>query len=348
MPRNNLRSHLVGGSVAIAALLIGSGAAWAQSGAATASGESDAASSAGGSVTGVSDAALSTNPLGLSPQSTGARSSNRRQADSFEDAAVDGVVRHDGGLRFAPTFSANANTNTGDLPGRAAASSRALGLTAPGPLAQTNGDGRAFGLNATLSDSAPASARGIDNSNGRALGANMSFFAIHVQSKGTTEPHPGETANGKKAETASTTDAVPGERGNGKKFDVAAIGNAEALAGGRGKGKNKETSEADDGENGNGKKLGHAKNLERFDESSLVRVGTNPVVSEAVAPGIAAIIAAGLPAAAAASVDDLSSTSPGLQAAPSPVPEPANWLLLALGLAVLAWRALMRRGTSFR
>ena len=40
--------------------------------------------------------------------------------------------------------------------------------------------------------------------------------------------------------------------------------------------------------------------------------------------------------------------SGALAAAPIPVPEPANWLLLALGLIVLAGRALMRRGTLLR
>ena len=340
MPRKNLRSHLVSGSVAFAAFLI-SGAAWAQSGAAGSSTGATAATTAAstpgesagaglsmeGSATLALDATVSTSPLGLSPQSNGGQQSRKhRPSDSYEDAAIDGFVRSDGGLRFAPSFSTNTNTNATNFSARSAANGRSPGLTAnagdsfASGGASGNGHGRALGLNANadgsagsgsaISPVAQGSASGIGNGsdNGLALGvnANLSFFATHVRSKGTTEVN---------------------DHDNGK-----AVGKGQA----------------------HGKKLGHANHPERFDESAVVPVvSSNPVISDAVAPtSSAAIIMAALPAvavipsAAAAAVNDLSSPSAALHAAP--VPEPANWLLLALGLLVLAGRALTRRGTLLR
>lgn len=328
MPRTYLRSHFVGGSVAFAVLLIGSGAAWAQAGAAgsatgaaaaTASGESvDTGSTSASSGTGSFDATLSTNPLGLPAQSTGPqRSNNRRQADFVEDTTVDGFLR-DSGLRSTPSFGASSNANAPDFSARP---SRSLGVQAnPGistAQGSVSGNGAAFGVNAIASDSL-VQGGSSGNGNGLALGhANVSFFSAHVRSKGNTE-------------------AEDHAKGNRKTH-----------------GRNADSDDllADAGDRGKGKKLGNA----RFDESSIVQVASgNPVISGAVAlpSDAAAVVPAALPAvavipgAAAATVGDLS--APGLQAAPSPVPEPANWLLLALGLAVLGGRALMRRGTLVR
>ena len=348
MPRTNLRSHIAGGSFAFAFLLIGSGAAWAQAGeSATASGEStDTGSTSASSATGSFDATLSTNPLGLTPQSTGPqRSNNRRQADSAEDAAVEGFLRGDSGLRSMPSSSGNASTSAAnDFSARPAVSSRSLGATTnssdsvASTVAAGNGNGKAFGVNAIPSDSiAQGSSSGSDN--GRALGVNASasFFSTHVRSKGNTEAEDQAKvkAHGRNADSGDLL-ADAGDKGKGKAH-----------------GRNADSSDVsvDEGGHGKGKKLGHA----RFDETVIAQVASrNPVISDAVVlPGNAAAVVpaalpsvSAIPAVAAAVVNDFS--APGLQAAPSPVPEPANWLLLALGLAVLGARALMRRGTLVR
>ena len=327
MLRNTLRSHILSGSVALTALLIASGAAWGQSGATAGSATGAAAATAGESVdtgstsasaaTGSFDATLSTNPLGLSPQSTGPqRSSSRRQSESTEDSAVEGFLRNDSGLRSAPSFSSNAGTSTSTGTSDFSPRGRSLGVTASsGELASpvASGNSKAFGVNAISSE--PGGSNGIGNGsdNGRALGVNASanFFSAHVRSKGTTELE---------------------DHGKGKAH---------------GRNSNSNDLSADEGGNGKGKKLGHA----RFDETVIAQVpSNNPVISDAVAlpSNAAAVVPAALqavaviPSVAAAAVSDLS--APGLQAAPSPVPEPANWLLLALGLLVLAARALKRRG----
>src|SRR5436190_14092293 len=94
--------------------------------------------------------------------------------------------------------------------------------------------------------------------------------------------------------------------------------------------KTKNALVADTIDDSHGKHLGKTKNALVAD-----LIGASNVHSAASFPGTVPVSLGDGPSGA-------------LAAAPIPVPEPANWLLLALGLIVLAGRALMRRGTLLR
>ena len=94
--------------------------------------------------------------------------------------------------------------------------------------------------------------------------------------------------------------------------------------------KTKNALVADTIDDSHGKHLGKTKNALVAD-----LIGASNVHSAASFPGTGHVSLGDGPSGA-------------LAAAPIPVPEPANWLLLALGLIVLAGRALMRRGTLLR
>lgn len=146
------------------------------------------------------------------------------------------------------------------------------------------------------------------------------------------------TGGGSSAQPAAYDRAL-GAIANVSNTNPAAVSSVHAGENGKALGLNSTPGDA-----GNHKGLGHR------DDAFLaqtVAIG-NTVISDAMptqaagATAVPSATPAAVRSAIATNVSDLSATTLG--AAPAPVPEPANWLLLALGLLALGARRVMRRG----
>jgi hypothetical protein len=265
MRRRDLSNYRMGGSLALAVLLIGSGAAWAQSdggaGAATSAtaGATLATTISLGesSATEASDAVA----LGLTPpaaSSNQARPGNRRKSSSLvfdetADAGLAGLTRNNNGLRTAPSLN--------------------TGFSAFSDLAIFTGGGRALG-NVFASDSPPQAG---GNGNGRALGLNADVSAS--DSVAATASQAGGNGIGRAVGLAV-------QANNLSAFNDSAI-EARGHGHGKGHGRNADANSSESSNaGGNGKSKGPslvANTLRRFDESSIAQVDSrNPVISETV------------------------------------------------------------------
>src|SRR5436190_1761138 len=187
--------------------------------------------------------------------------------------------------------------------------------------------------------------------NGRRLGQAQLGGAMPTQTNADTQAAVGGTAL---AQTALTAPRAQSDSGTGT-FGLQASDNGRHLG-------QTQRATSDDSD---GQQLGQLRQSEESTIADKVVKTKNALVADTIDDShgkhlgktknalVADLIgasnvhaAASFPGTVPVSLGD--GPSGALAAAPIPVPEPANWLLLALGLIVLAGRALMRRGTLLR
>ena len=293
----------------------------------------------------------------LSPTDTNAPSvpsvTARRQADA--DALAD-LLRGDNGLSQA--LGRNVQDFAQHFAPQASDNGRRLGQTQFGGalLTQTNADTQAAAGGIALAQAAVTAPRaqsdggtgtfGLQASdNGRHLGQTQRAMSddsganqLGQLRRSEANTIADQVASTRNALVANTIDDSKGKHSgklrqseNNTIADQAVTNTLVAAASDDSKGKGKHLGERLRSEDSTiADKVVHAKNALVSD-----LIGASSVHSAATFPGTGPVNLGDGPSGA-------------LAAAPIPVPEPANWLLLALGLIVLAGRALMRRGTLLR